>query len=106
MSASGTTGRYLVLFNKDRLAEGSERLAEIAQVQVVHPSRSQTRHEALPSECAWVFDHIGVALLRCGPAAGQLLQRTASEPGSAILVIEPEREVHATNDTDEGRLQA
>ena len=103
---AATTGRYLVLLSKDKLAEGTKRLEELAQVRIVHHDPHQTQHETLPGDCAWVFDHIGVALLRCGPAAGQLLQQSASEQDGVILAIEPEREVHATADGDDEQRQA
>jgi len=90
---SVTTGRYLVLLCSDKPREGARRLAELARVRVVHSRRRGAKPRALSEHCALVFDHIGVALLRCTPEAHGQLASAALAGDEAILAVEPERSV-------------
>lgn len=96
-SVAATTGRYLVLLCRDKPRAGAKRLAELAHVRIVHSKRRRTpQPQALGEHCALVFDHIGVALLRCAPEARQVLAEAALAGDDAILAVEPERSVHAS----------
>ena len=99
---SGPTGRYLVLLRRDETPaaqeEGLRQLQNIAAATILHSSALAPDTADLPDNCALVFDHIGVALLRCSPSAGQDLSQRAVETGAAILAIEPERTLYASPD--------
>lgn len=105
-STSVTTDRYLVLLCKDKPREGARRLAELAQVKVMHSRRRRVKPPVLDDNCALVFDHIGVALLRCTSRVQRLLADSAADGDRAILAVEPERRVHAINDAGVAGMSA
>lgn len=93
------TGRYLVLLCPDKVREGAKKLADTAQIRVARHAGKRSRSgrsAALRDHCAVIFDHIGVALVRCTPDKQHLLANLAAERDSAILAVEPERTVHAS----------
>ena len=102
MPPSDTTGRYLVLFAQDKAEAASRRLEQLAHARIVHSTDTELRSAGEGDEvsaqtedenCAWVFDHIGVALLRCRPSAEPILTAASTEDDGVILAIEPERRV-------------
>ena len=93
---ASTTGRYLVLLRQGRAQEGMRDLQRITGASVVQSATSADQQvNALELNCAIVFDHIGVALIRCELAAGTALQTATQQTQSNILMVEPERTVHA-----------
>lgn len=103
-TSSTETGRYLVLLGEDR-AGADNKLAQLAQVRILHSAEEPGGLQVLGEQCAVVFDRIGVALLRCGSPARQALQEASQAGDGAILAVEPEREVHACNDEGEALPQ-
>lgn len=96
-TGSPTTGRYIVLLCADKPRRGIRRLTELTGVRVTHSRRRGLKPLALADQCAVVFDHIGVALLRCKPQAHRALADAAAAADGAILAVEPERLVRATS---------
>jgi subtilisin family serine protease len=95
---NGATGRYLVLLSTQEPQRANKTLAEHADVQVIASQDIEAAKKQgirLDARCAVVYEHIGVAILRCEPDAGQRLQAAASAADQGILAIEPERRVHA-----------
>src|SRR5690554_256427 len=91
-----TTGRYLVLLRTDRPQDSAKRLSDLAQVSIASVGeRESGKAAALQEHCALVFDHIGVALIRCTPDRLQPVTDAVAANDSAILAIEPERTVYA-----------
>ncbi|MGB6007354.1 S8 family serine peptidase [Castellaniella sp.] len=90
-SRSGT-GHYLVLFHQDRMEAGIRHLSDLAQLRIQR--RTEEGLGALDEACALVFDHIGVAFVRCSEPARVRLVEAAAD-GDSILAVEPERTVHA-----------
>ncbi len=103
-TSSTETGRYLVLLGEDRTG-ADNKLAQLAQVRILHSAEEPGGLQVLGEQCAVVFDRIGVALLRCGSPARQALQEASQAGDGAILAVEPEREVHACNDEGEALPQ-
>jgi subtilisin family serine protease len=93
--ARSVTGRYLILLGQDDLQASIQHLSSLAQVSIRHRSSAAT--EALDDACALVFDHIGVAFVRCTEQAQARLAEAAG--GNTILAVEPERTVYAIADT-------
>ena len=96
-----TTGRYLVLLRRDRTQEGIQTLVALTGVSTTQarPEAGLSLSSQLSDDCVLVFDHLGVALVRCAPAQHAVL-KTAVSPDSDILAIEPERSVYALNRAD------
>ncbi|WP_323000195.1 S8 family serine peptidase [Castellaniella sp.] len=92
VQARSGTGHYLVLFHQDRMEAGIRHLSELAQLRIQHWSEDGVG--ALDESRALVFDHIGVAFVRCSEPARARLVGAAAD-GESILAVEPERIVHA-----------
>lgn len=113
MPPSDTTGRYLVLFAQDKAEAASRRLEQLAHARIVHSTDAKlwsagedddVDAQAEDENCAWVFDHIGVALLRCRPSAAPSLTTASADDDGVILAIEPERRVRAFEGATEGSV--
>lgn len=84
---TATTGRYLVLFREDAVAEGLQMLNDLANVTISSTELSPTSHTVL-------LTTLGVAVIDVEPEQLRSLSLTA-EGDSSILAIEPERVVYA-----------
>ncbi len=96
-TSTNLTGRYLVLLKEGRNEQAAQDLRRLAGVQVAFTSggTSDSSVKALDVNCALVFNHIGVALIRCEAAQSHSLRAAMDESESAILSIEAERAVYA-----------
>ncbi|WP_414585010.1 S8 family peptidase [Scytonema sp. PCC 10023] len=86
-----TTGRYLVLFREDAVAEGVQMLSESTGVRAASPEEFQQQPSSI------LLRTLGVAVVSAEPEQLRSL-RAVSEEESPILAIEPERVVYAISD--------
>ncbi|MGH8812336.1 MAG: S8 family serine peptidase [Advenella sp.] len=107
--SANTTGRYIVLLRQGRTNDGIRDLQRITGASIVKSeSTTDGQYTTLDLNCAIVFDHIGAALIRCEVAAGNAIQTASQQAQSNILMIEPERSVHAiavSSNRSEGSAQ-
>lgn len=97
---SPTTERYLVLLRREKAQEDARTLAGLAQVSIAaHAGGEGARSSVLQAHCAVVFDHIGVALVRCTPDSFAPIENAAASGDSGILAVEPERRVYALSES-------
>jgi subtilisin family serine protease len=89
MTDAATTGRYLILFREDAVAEGLQMLSDLANVTISSTEPSTSRTVLLGT--------LGVAVIDAEPEQFRSLS-LATEGDSSILVIEPERVVYALED--------
>jgi subtilisin len=93
----GTTGRYLILFDENRVREGVQALTRSMGVQVA--SSADFAEGAVSAEALetgdFVLDQLGVAVLSAPPDPERLQTLGIGAAESAILAIEPERRVQA-----------
>ncbi|MCY7282965.1 MAG: S8 family serine peptidase [Cyanobacteria bacterium CAN_BIN43] len=87
---ASTTGRYLVLFREDAVAEGMQMLSDLANV-----TTSST--EFSPTSGTVLLGTLGVAVIDTDSEQFRTLRLAAEEEGP-ILAIEPERVVYALED--------
>lgn len=87
-----TTGRYLVLLDKD-WGQGRHELRRVAGIQAVD-SAEEGLTDPLWGADALVMREIGVALVSADPDQVRALSTAVDEPGP-IARVEPERIVHA-----------
>lgn len=94
--SANATGRYIVLLQHGRTEDGIRDLQRIAGASIITSgSQADQPSQTLALNCALVFDHIGAALIRCEAAAGNAIHAASQQAQSNILMIEPERSVHA-----------
>ncbi|HVK56811.1 MAG TPA: S8 family serine peptidase [Burkholderiales bacterium] len=97
-----TTGRYLVLFDHDALEEGVNELNSIAGIKDI-PRMSDFADdmsgEGVAGERSCVFEKLGIAVVDAPPDQIQPLGvAAAGGAASAIVAVEPERVVYATQE--------
>jgi subtilisin family serine protease len=94
-AADGTTGRYLVLL-EDNWSDATQELNRVAGIRAVDSAESETA--SLWEADALVMTELGVALVSADDDQVTALARAADEPGP-IMLVEPERFVHAIEPT-------
>lgn len=99
--AGEPTGRYIVVFREEAIAEGIAALSERTGLSVL--SAADASQEDAENG-AIVFDKLGIAVLNAPPAEAQQLMQLATESASPFLAVEPERFVEAIGEllTDPG----
>jgi subtilisin family serine protease len=98
LTATETTGRYLVLLAEEDLDSGIRALTESTGISAIARAADFENHtftaEQLESSDAIIFDNLGVAVVSLDPDRVQSA-RAATATGERILAIEPERVVYA-----------
>ncbi|MBW4511268.1 MAG: S8 family serine peptidase [Scytonematopsis contorta HA4267-MV1] len=85
------TGKYLVLFREEAIAEGIQMLGELS-------STNTSRSGEVQADTTILLNTLGVAIVTAEPEQVRSLRMSAEED-SPILAIEPERVIYALTDT-------
>jgi subtilisin family serine protease len=94
---SGTTGRHLLLLEEDAGTAAAKQLRQVAGLRVARTGQARggllSVEETRESD-AVIYDRLGVAVVAASRDQVEQLGVVASDGGSAIALVEPERIVH------------